>query len=88
MYLIPNSLSVDIEEVIVKIESSSLIKKGLKILIESKLKDINEDTFFRTTERISDLAIVKYNLESFEHFKENIKPLLVKICEEFIARNC
>jgi len=86
LYLIPNPLNVDIKKVIEKIESSSLIKKQLEELIETKLKELNENRFFTSTEKISDLAIIKYNFEEFEKFKEKIKPLLIKICSGFLKK--
>jgi len=84
LYLIPKSLSVDIKEVIEKIRSSSLIKKHLKSLIASKLNELKENRFFTGTEKISDLAIIKYDLDEFNSFKEKINPILIKICEKFL----
>ena len=84
LYLIPKSLHINVDQVVEKIESSSLIKKQLKKLIESKLHELNEDKFFSSAEKISDLAIVKYSLEDFEKFKDKIKLILINICEEFL----
>jgi len=85
LYLIPNSLRVNIEEVSEKISSSSLIKRGLTESVSEKLGLLKEDKFFMSEERIDDLAIVKYNPEGFEDFKEKIKPTLIKICESFLT---
>lgn len=84
LYLIPNSLNVNVKEVIEKIKSSSLIKKNLASLLELKLKELKEDRFFVSTEKIQDLAIVKYDLVEFNIFKKKIKPILLNICENFL----
>ena len=84
LFLIPKSLNANINKVVKKIQGSSLIKKQLRKIIESKLKDLKEDGFFTSIENISDLAIIKYNLEEFSKFKEKIKPILIKICEEIL----
>jgi len=84
LFLIQDSLKINADEVVEKIESSSLIKRELKTLIESKLKELNGNRFFTSNEKLSDLAIAKYNLNEFEKFKEKIKPNLIKICEKFI----
>jgi predicted nucleotidyltransferase component of viral defense system len=86
LYLIPKSLNVNINQVIDKIASSSLIKKQISELIELKLKELRENRFFISAEKISDLAILKYDLEDFEKFKDKIKPILVKICEKFLEQ--
>jgi len=86
LYLISKSLNVDVKEAAEKIEISSLIKKKVKEIIELKLVELKEDNFFRSTERIEDLAILKYDLVGFEEFKEKIKPILVKICGEFLKK--
>lgn len=87
LYLIPKSLKVDADSVVDKIESSSLIKKQLKNIIESRLLELNTNKFFTSTQKISDLAILKYNLKDFEIFKDKIKPILIKICKEFILKH-
>lgn len=84
LFLIPKSFDIDINKIVDKIESSSLIKKQLKKIIEKKYNELREDKFFLSTEKISDLAIQKYNSEDFEKFKEKIKPLLIKICDKFL----
>ncbi len=85
LYLIPNSLNININEVIEKIKSSSLIKKDLNSLLKLKLKELKEEKFFASTEKIQDLAIVKYDLVEFSSFKEKIKPKLISICEKFLS---
>lgn len=84
LYLIPKSLNVNINQVVDKIASSSLIKKQINELIESKIKELHENKFFTSTEKISDLAIVNYDLEDFEKFKGKIKLILIEICEKFM----
>jgi len=81
LYLISGSLNADIKEVVEKILVSSLIKRELSKTLSEKLSLLNKGEFFLSDEKISDLAIVKYNLKEFEKFKEKIKPILVKICE-------
>jgi predicted nucleotidyltransferase component of viral defense system len=73
-----------IKEVVEKIANSSLIKRELRRTIEQKLKLLNENKFFESDERISDLAIMKYDLNGFEKFKEKIKPILIEICKKFL----
>jgi len=85
LYLIPNSLNVNVKEVIEKIKSSSLIKKHLASLLEIKLKELKEEKFFTSTEKIQDLAIIKYDLVEFTVFKEKIKSILISICEKFLS---
>lgn len=87
LYLIPKSLKVDADSVVDKIESSSLIKKQLKNIIESRFLELNTNKFFTSTQKISDLAILKYNLKDFEIFKDKIKPILIKLCKEFILKH-
>jgi len=50
-----------------------------------KLKELKEEKFFASTEKIQDLAIVKYDLVEFSSFKEKIKPKLISICEKFLS---
>lgn len=82
LFLISKSFDIDINRVVDKIESSSLIKKHLKKTIGKKYSELREGKFFLSTEQISYLAIVKYNQKDFEKFKEEIKPILIKICEK------
>ena len=77
-------MEVDIQDVVEKIKNSSLIKRELKNTIPEKLKQLNDNKFFNSEEKISDLSVVKYNLEEFEKFKQNIKPILIHICNEFL----
>ncbi len=86
LYLIPNSLKVKLGEVVEKIECSSLIKKDLEGVISKKFELLKNNEFFDGQEKISDLAIVKYNLEDFNKFKAKIQPILIKICEIFLER--
>jgi predicted nucleotidyltransferase component of viral defense system len=83
LFLIKDSLGVNVNEVIEKIKSSSLIKKDLNNLIQEKLILLRTGNFFISDEKMADLAILKYNLEDFENFKDKIKPLLIEICEKF-----
>ncbi len=85
LFLIPNSLNVDIDEVVDKIESSSLIKKELGKLISDNLTLLNEGNFFNSREKIEDLAIIKYSPEEFTDFKKKIQPKLIKICKKFLG---
>ncbi len=86
LYLISDSLKVSIEDAVEKIKASSLIKKQLEKIIESKLKELKEDKFFTSTENIYDLTIVKYNPKVFEEFKAKIKNILIEICEKFLRK--
>jgi len=86
LFLIKNSLKVDVNEIIEKIKNSSFIKRELNNLIQEKLKLLEQGIFFKSEEKISDLAIIKYNLGDFERFEDKIKPILIKICEEFLAK--
>lgn len=84
LFLIKDSLNVNVEEAVEKIKDSSLIKRELGSLIKEKLVLLNENRFFTSTEKISNLAIIRYNSEEFEKFKERIKPILTRVCEEFL----
>lgn len=84
LYLIPESLKVDIKNIVKKIRASSLIKKDIISRIEAKFKELNENRFFKSTENISDLAIIKYSPSDFTQFKDKIRPILIKICKEFL----
>lgn len=84
LFLINGSLKPDISHVVAKISSSSLIKRELHALISPKLDLLKKGEFFSSNENIEDLAIVKYNIKAFEKFKEKIKPILIKVCEEFL----
>ena len=84
LFLIPNSLCVDIPAVTKKIQNSSLIKKNLDKLIKENLESLTQDIFFKSEEFAADLAIVNYNVISFEKFKNKIKFILIEICESFL----
>ena len=86
LFLIKDSLKVNVNEIVEKIRSSSLIKRELEKTINEKLDLLNKDEFFKSDEVISDLAIVKYDLKGFEKFKNEIKPILVEICELFLKK--
>ena len=86
LFLIKNSLKVDLNQVVEKIVTSSLIKKGLTSLIKNKLKLLEEGNFFESDEKIERLAIQLYKESEFEGFKDKIKPLLIEICKKFLAK--
>ena len=48
------------------------------------ISKLGEENFFTSTEKIQDLAIVKYDLVEFSSFKNKIKPILICICEGFL----
>lgn len=87
LFLIPNSLNLNIKEVVAKIANSSLIKKDLNKLILNNLHLLNEDNFFQSREKIEDLAIIKYSPEEFTEFKQKIKPILIEICNKFLVED-
>lgn len=86
LFLIENSLNVNVKEVVDKIESSSLIKKELKSTISEKLRFLKENKFFNSEEKIASLAIIKYSPDEFTSFKQRIQPILIEICEQFLQR--
>ncbi len=86
LFLIKDSLNVDIKLITDKIEGSSLIKKDLISLIREKLKLLEEGKFFDSEEKIEELAIAKYDKDKFEEFKSKIKPILIEICKKFIEK--
>ena len=86
LYFISNPLNIDADEVVDKIKNSSLIKRQLTPLIEDKLKQLENGSFFTTKEKVSDLSITKYNKREFEDFKKKIKPLLIEICNKFLTK--
>ncbi len=86
LYLIANSLKVDKKEVVEKIDSSSLIKRELNKTIAENLNLLKEGKFFNSREKISDLAIIKYDGNEFEKFKQKITPILIEICELFLKK--
>src|SRR3989338_9779699 len=85
LFLIKDTLKVDINEIIEKIKNSSLIKRDLTKLIGEKLELLQNGKFFESDEKIETLAIVSYDLKEFEEFKERIKPILIEICKNFLS---
>ncbi len=85
LFLIKDSLTVDPRQIVEKIRDSSLIKKELRKTISDKLALLEGNEFFKSGERIEDLAIIKYNLAEFEAFKEKIKPILMEVCKLFLS---
>lgn len=84
LFLIKDSLKANIKQIAEKIRASSLIKRDLRRIIAEKLSLLKKNEFFRSDEKIEDLAIVKYNLKEFEAFKEKIKPVLMGVCGKFL----
>ena len=84
LFLIKDVFKVDPTQIVEKIRNSSLIKRELSKTISDKLAALEKNEFFKSKERIEDLAIVRYNLSEFEVFKEKIKPTLVKVCKLFL----
>lgn len=84
LFLIKDSLKVDINQIVEKIRSSSLIKRELSKLIQEKLKLLEEGIFFKSNEKIEELAVLEYDKNEFEEFKQNIKPILIEICRKFL----
>ncbi|MEK6845488.1 MAG: nucleotidyl transferase AbiEii/AbiGii toxin family protein, partial [Nanoarchaeota archaeon] len=84
LFLITSSLGVNSSQIVEKIKNSSLIKRGLNNTITGKLTLLEKNDFFKSEERIEDLAIVRYNLPEFEAFKERIKPILIEVCKLFL----
>lgn len=86
LFLIKGALKINISEAIEKIKNSSLIKRDLENLIKEKLVLLKENKFFESREKISDLVIKEYNTNNFEKFRDEIKPLLIEICEAFLKQ--
>lgn len=86
LFLIKDSLKVDVSQVIEKIRNSSLIKRRLDKIISEKLYLIEKDRFFKSSEKIEDLAITAYNLKDFDKFKQDITPILLEICKGFMNK--
>lgn len=85
LFLIKNSLNANKDEIAEKIRNSSLIKRELNNLIRNKLTLLEENKFFKSDEKISELAILEYNKNKFEDFKDKIKPILIDICKKFLS---
>ena len=86
LFLIKNSLDIDVSVIVEKIKTSSLIKRDLVNLISEKLALLQEDKFFESKETVDTLSIVKYNPKELEEFKEKIKPTLIEICNKFLEK--
>ncbi len=84
LFLIKDSLKVDKKKVIEKIKASSLIKKNLNSLVKTNLNKLKNDEYFFGYESAEDLAIVEFDKNKFEMFKEKIKSILIDICEEYV----
>ena len=84
LFLIKDSLEANVKQIVEKIRDSSLIKRDLRKMIADRLTLLKKNEFFKSDERIEDLAIVKYNAKEFEEFKEKIKPILTDVCEIFL----
>lgn len=84
LFLIKDSLNADISQIIEKIRCSSFIKKELHNVIADKFNLLKNNEFFRSDEKIEELAIVKYDIKQFNDFKEKIKPILIEVCEKFL----
>ena len=84
LFLIPNSLNANVGDIVTKIACSSLIKKELPRLISNNLNLLNEGNFFKSREKIEDLAIIKYSPDEFTDFKQKIQPKLIEICNKFL----
>ncbi len=86
LFLIKDSLNVNTNEVAGKIVSSSLIKRDISRIITEKLSLLDKGEFFKSEEKIEDLAIAKYHPEEFDSFKEEIKPILTEICKVILTK--
>ena len=86
LFLIKDSLKINTKQVIEKIKNSSLIKKELDKLITEKLSLLERDEFFKSNEKIEDLAITEYNPKEFKEFKQKINPILIEICKKFLNK--
>ena len=84
LFLIKNSLKANVKEVVEKIKNSSLIKKGLESLIKEKLKLLEKGIFFKSNEKIEEFAILEYDKNKFEEFKQSVEPILINICRRFL----
>lgn len=86
LFLIKDSLNADIKLIVEKIKNSSLIKKDLTKLINEKLTLLQEDKFFKSDEKVEELAIVQYDKKKFEEFKPKIQSKLIEICKSFLNK--
>ncbi len=86
LFLIKDSLKINTKQVIEKVKDSSLIKRELDKLITEKLSLLEMGEFFKSNEKIEDLAIIEYNPKEFKEFKQKIKPILIEICKKFLNK--
>jgi len=84
LFLIKDSLRVDKNDVIEKIKASSLIKKDLSKVIKTNYDKLKNNEFFIGYESAEDLAIIKFDKNEFELFKEKVKLILIEICGEYL----
>src|SRR3989344_2612500 len=84
LFLIKDSLKANINQIVEKIRNSSLIKRKINKIIADKLVLLEKNEFFKSDEKIEDLAIIRYNLKEFEDFKEKIKLILIEVCKNFL----
>ncbi len=85
LFLIKDSLKADVEEIVEKIRSSSPIKRELGKMISGELVLLEKGQFFKSEEKIEELAIAEYNKAEFEEFKRKIESMLMKICRRFLS---
>jgi predicted nucleotidyltransferase component of viral defense system len=85
LFLIKNSLKAEPRQIVEKIRNSSLIKREVGKIISEKLSLLQRNEFFRSDEKMSDFAIIKYDRKDFDNFKEAIKPKLIDVCQKFLA---
>ena len=86
LFLIKDSLNADMKPIIEKIKNSALIKKDLVSLITEKLILLQNNSFFKSKEKVENLSIIKYDEGEFENFKQKIKPILIEICNKFLEK--
>jgi predicted nucleotidyltransferase component of viral defense system len=84
LFFIGNSLNPDISLIIDKINNSAVMRKNVKERIAEKLDLLKNNSFFKSNENMEHLSIREYNEEKFQKFKEKIKPILIKICENLL----
>jgi len=86
LFLIKDSLKANPSQVVDKIRNSAPIKRELEKTITEKLALLQNDNFFKSDEKIEDLAIIKYDKGGFEKFKTHLQPILIKICQGFLNK--
>jgi len=85
LFLIKDSLKADVKEIVEKIRNSLLIKRELEKMIMERLTLLEKGQFFKSEEKIEELAILEYNKAEFEEFKRKIESMLMKICKRFLS---